>query len=410
MTPQPPATIVPVNAAAPRVSHAVAALALSLLLGLQPITTDVYLPALPMLARALDAPMSAVQLTMSALILAFGLAQMFWGPVADRIGRRPVLLAGLALYAVSSVGCALAESIATLVAWRVVQGAAMSAGVVCARAVVRDLYEPVEGAQVLALALSGLGVIALAGPLAGGLAAAAWGWRGPLALVAVVAALTLAFIAWRLPETLQHRNPRATQLRPLVRQWVQVGQHPVFVAWAALVACSYGGLFTILAGSSFVYMDTLGLSPSRYGAAMAAGSLSYLVGTLVCRRWIARLGMAGAVRRGAWLTLAAGVSIASLALLGMHGLWAMLLPQCLFLFGHGILQPCGQAGVVAPFPHAAGAASALAGLVLALVAFGVGRWLGVALDGSVRPLAFGVAFWAALTCSVAWTLVQRLAR
>ncbi len=410
MTPHPPATTVPVNAAAPRVSHAVAALALSLLLGLQPITTDVYLPALPMLARALDAPMSAVQLTMSALILAFGVAQMFWGPMADRIGRRPVLLAGLALYAVSSVGCALAESIATLVAWRVVQGAAMSAGVVCARAVVRDLYEPVEGAQVMALALSGLGAIALAGPLAGGMAAASWGWRGPLALVVGVAALTLAFIAWRLPETLQHRNPRATQLRPLLHQWVQVGQHPVFVAWAALVACSYGGLFTILAGSSFVYMDTLGLSPGRYGAAMAAGSLSYLVGTLVCRRWIARLGMAGAVRRGAWFTLAAGVSIAALALLGVHGLWALLLPQCLFLFGHGILQPCGQAGVVAPFPRAAGAASALAGLVLALVAFGVGRWLGMALDGSVRPLAFGVAFWSALTCTVAWTLVQRLSR
>ncbi len=410
MTPHPPATTVPVNAAAPRVSPAVAALALSLLLGLQPITTDVYLPALPMLARALDAPMSAVQLTMSALILAFGVAQMFWGPMADRIGRRPVLLAGLALYAVSSVGCALAESIATLVAWRVVQGAAMSAGVVCARAVVRDLYEPVEGAQVMALALSGLGAIALAGPLAGGMAAASWGWRGPLALVVGVAALTLAFIAWRLPETLQHRNPRATQLRPLLHQWVQVGQHPVFVAWAALVACSYGGLFTILAGSSFVYMDTLGLSPGRYGAAMAAGSLSYLVGTLVCRRWIARLGMAGAVRRGAWFTLAAGVSIAALALLGVHGLWALLLPQCLFLFGHGILQPCGQAGVVAPFPRAAGAASALAGLVLALVAFGVGRWLGGALDGSVRPLAFGVAFWSALTCTVAWTLVQRLSR
>jgi DHA1 family bicyclomycin/chloramphenicol resistance-like MFS transporter len=116
------------------------------------------------------------------------------------------------------------------------------------------------------------------------------------------------------------------------------------------------------------------------------------------------------VWRGAWFTLAAGVSIASLALLGVHGLWAMLLPQCLFLFGHGILQPCGQAGVVAPFPRAAGAASALAGLVLALVAFGVGRWLGMALDGSVRPLAFGVAFWAALTCIVAWTLVQRLSR
>ncbi|MDP1900936.1 MAG: multidrug effflux MFS transporter [Rubrivivax sp.] len=410
MTPTPNATVVPPTQAAPGVSHGVVALALSLLLGLQPLTTDVYLPALPMLTRALGASMPAAQLTMSALILAFGVAQMFWGPVADRIGRRPVLLAGLALYALASVGCVLADSIGTLVGWRMVQGAAMSAGVVCARAIVRDLYEPLEGAQVMALALSGLGVIALAGPLTGGLAAAAWGWRGPLAVVAVAGALTLAFIAWRLPETLSHKNPRATQLRPLVRQWGQIGRHPAFVAWAALVACSYGGLFTILAGSSFIYMDVLGLSPGPYGLAMALGSLSYLVSTFLCRRWISSLGMAGAVRRGAWFTLAGGASIAALAALGVQGLWAVLLPHCLFLFGHGILQPCGQAGVVAPFPRAAGTASALAGLALAGVAFGVGRWLGVALDGSVRPLAYGVAFWAAMTCTVAWTLVQRHAR
>jgi DHA1 family bicyclomycin/chloramphenicol resistance-like MFS transporter len=99
-----------------------------------------------------------------------------------------------------------------------------------------------------------------------------------------------------------------------------------------------------------------------------------------------------------------------LAAAGVHNTWAVLLPQCLFVFGHGIHQPCGQAGVVGPFPRAAGAASALAGLLLALVAFGVGRWLGVALDGSVRPLAYGLAFWAVLTAAIAWTLVQRATR
>lgn len=410
MTSPPNASRAAPAAASPRVSHGVAALALSLLLGLQPVTTDVYLPALPMLTRALAAPMTTVQLTMSALILAFGVAQMVWGPLADRVGRRPVLLAGLSLYALASVGCVLAHDIAALVTWRVVQGAALAAGVVCARAIVRDLYEPVEGAQVMALALSGLGVIALAGPLAGGLAAAAWGWRGPLVVVTVAGALTLAFIVWRLPETLEHRNPHATRLGPLLQRWWQIGRHPAFVSWAALVACSYGGLFTILAGSSFIYMDVLGLSPTRYGAAMALGSLCYLTATFVCRRWIPRLGMARTVWRGAWFTLAGGVTMAALAALGVQALWAVLLPHCLFIFGHGLVQPCGQAGVVAPFPHAAGAASALAGLALAVVAFGVGRWLGLALDGSVRPLAYGVAFWAAATCAVAWGLVQRAAR
>jgi DHA1 family bicyclomycin/chloramphenicol resistance-like MFS transporter len=116
---------------------------------------------------------------MSALILAFGLAQMFWGPVADRVGRRPVLLWGLLMYTAASVGGALAGSIESLVVWRVVQGAGMAAAVVCARAIVRDLYEPVEGAQVMALALSGLGTIALIGPLVGGTAALIFGWRGP---------------------------------------------------------------------------------------------------------------------------------------------------------------------------------------------------------------------------------------
>ena len=143
---------------------------------------------------------------------------------------------------------------------------------------------------------------------------------------------------------------------------------------------------------------------------MALGSICYIAGTLLCRRWIARHGPARSVRRGAWFTLAAGVLMAVPAALGVSAAWAVLLPYCIFAFGHGIHQPCGQAGVVAPFPQAAGAASALAGLMLALVAFGMGRWLGSALGHSVLPLAYGLAGWALLICTVAWTLVQRHGR
>ena len=393
----------------PAVSRSLAAGALALLLGLQPVTTDIYLPALPMLSQALAAPMAQVQLTMSAVILAFGLAQMVWGPVADRIGRRPVLLVGLLLYSGASAGAALAGSIEALVVWRVLQGAALAAAVVCARAIVRDLYEPAEGAQVMALALSGLGLLALSGPLLGGLSAAAWGWRAPLALVAAIGMATLAFIALRMPETLAPARQPDLPFGALLQLWGDIGRHPVFGAWALLVACTYGGLFTILAASSFVYIGVLGLSPSVYGAAMATGSLSYIAGTVVCRRWIAGLGMAGAVRRGGFATLAGGGLMAALAAAGVHSVWAVLLPQCLFCFAHGIHQPCGQAGVVGPFPRAAGAASALAGLLLALVAFGMGRWLGVAMDGTARPLAYGLAFWSVLTCACAWVLVPKAA-
>ncbi len=406
--PAPPAPPAPPTSR-PVISRRRAAFALALLLGLQPITTDVFLPALPALTRALAAPMSHAQLTMSALILAFGIAQLAWGPVADRVGRRPVLLLGLVLYTAASIGAALAGAIEALVAWRVLQGAALAAAVVGARALVRDLYEPLEGAQVMSLGLSGLAVIALLGPLLGGLATAWFDWRAALVLVAIAGALTLGWVAWGLPETAPRLNPRATRPGPLLQQWGAIARHPAFAAWTMLISASYGGLFVILAGSSFVFIGHLGLSPLAYGAAMASGSFAYMIGTFVCRRWVASAGMERAVARAAWATLAAGLSIVGPAWAGVDSVWTLLVPQWLFAFGHGIHQPCGQAGAVGPFPHAAGAAAALAGCLLAATAFLVGLWIGHAMHGAPLPYALGVGFWALATSLVAWTRVRRLA-
>ncbi len=398
----------------PVISTARAAWALALLLGLQPVTTDLYLPTLPALTRALAAPMPLAQLTMSALILAFGVAQLFWGPAADRVGRRPVLLCGLFLFTLASIGGALAGTVEMLIVWRALQGAAMAAAVVCARAIVRDLYEPREGAQVMSLGLSGLAVIAIFSPILGGLIGALAGdatsWRIALGAVAGAGALSLAFVAWRLPETLTQLNPQTTRWWPLLQQWQRIASHREFVAWAGLVTCSYGGLFVILAGSSFVYIDALGLSPGLYGLAMASNSCSYLLGTWVCRRWIVRYGVRGAVARGAAFTLAGALGMVGVALSTAPALAALLLAQWLYLFGHGIHQPCGQAAAVGPFPRHAGAASALAGFLLAGVAFGTGLWLGRALGSSVQPYTWGVAFWGAATTAVAWTLVPRSGR
>lgn len=384
-----------------------AAFVLALLLGLQPVATDIYLPALPLLTQALSAPMSAAQLTMSALILAFGIAQLAWGPVADRVGRRPVLLAGLALFAVSGIGSALATSVELLVAWRTLQGVALASAVVCARAMVRDLYEPVAGARVLSLAMSGLAVIAIGGPPLGGAVAGIFGWRGPLVLVGLAGLVALVVVARSLPETVRRRNPAATRPGPLLRNWAAMLRHPVFRAWTLLIACTYGGLFTVLAASPFVYIEVLGLSSAAFGLTLAWGGGIYLVATFVSRRWIHRHGMRAAVARGAVFTLAGGALALVATGVEEGALWWLLAAHGLFSFGHGMHQPCGQAGAVGPFPHAAGAASALAGFVLALVAFAIGLWLGVALDGTVRPLGHGLAFWSAATAGVAWTLVRR---
>jgi DHA1 family bicyclomycin/chloramphenicol resistance-like MFS transporter len=389
-------------------SHAMAALVLALLLGLQPVTTDLMLPALPALATGLAAPMPAVQLTMSALILAFGLAQLVWGPVADRFGRRPVLLAGLALYTLASIGATLGAGIEQVVGWRVLQGAALAVPVVCARAMVRDLYEPHEGALVMARALSGLGLIAIASPLTAGVLVAAFGWRAALAAMAVVGAASWLFIALRLPETIRRRDPQATQPGPLLAQVRRMLGHPGFRAWALLVCGTYGGVFVFLAGSGVTLIAVLGLSPLAAGLVMSTMSLSYIAGTFVCRRWLPQHGLVGTVLLGSRFTALALLGLLLVAWQEPRSVVLVMLPGWVYMLGHGVHQPCGQAGTAGPFPHAAGLASAVAGCVLALGAFGIGLWLGQALDGlSVRPLALGMAAGAAAALVVAWTLVRR---
>lgn len=385
----------------------VVVVALGLLLGLQPVTTDLYLPSLPGIVRGLGSSMGQAQLTLSALILSFGLSQLLVGPLADRFGRKPVVLAGLALYAAAAAGSAAAAGIEPLIAWRAAQGLGLAAAVVCARAMLRDLYEPEEGARVMSRALSFLGFIALASPVAGGLIGSAWGWRAALAATGVFAALTLALLLVRMPETQRAPSPQALQPGPMLRTWRRILAHPGFRAWTLLVTFTYGGLYTYLAGSSFLYIEVLGLSRSVYGWVLATASMSYIVGTFWCRRLLRRHGLAGAVRRGAAFTIAGGLMLAGAALAGWHHPAAVAVPQALYLFGHGIHQPCGQAAVAGPFPAHAGAASALSGFIMSVAAFGLGGWLGVSMNGTVYPVVLTIAAMAALTAAVALTLVQR---
>ena len=407
--PVPPLPLSPATSAASRPAMPAqrVVVLLALLIGLQPLSTDLYLPALPALTTGFGASMTQAQLTLTALVLALGISQLFWGPVSDRFGRRPVLLMGLASYALASVACALAPSMEMLIFWRAVQGAAMGAGVVCGRAVVRDLYEPVEGARVMSKAMSGLAVIACASPPLGGLLSDLFGWRVALTALALFGVTTLALLLWGYKETIPQKNPQALAPARLLANWLLVLRHPTFQAFSALTAVSYAGLFTILAASSFVYIQVLGWSKTGYGLAMLANSLAYMAGTFLCRRLLTRFGVRRSVALAGAVSLGAGTLIGGLALAGVQSGWALLLPQCLFMIGHGVHQPCGQSGAVGPFPEVAGAASAVNGFLVMLMAFAVGSWLGTHMDGSVLPLALGVWFWSAVTALVAWTLVRR---
>jgi len=386
-------------------------LVLSLLLGFQPIATDLYLPALPAITQGFAASMPQAQLTLTAMLLAFGVSQLAWGPISDRYGRRPVLLWGAGAYVLAALGGVFAGSMEALIGWRILQGMAMGAAVMCARAIVRDLYTPVDGARMMSKGLTGLGMLACTSAPIGGALAQAFGWRATVSALAVYGAVVLGVLAWRFQETLPARNPKALQPLEMARIWWGILQHPTFWTFTLLATATYAGLFTFLATSPFVFIQVLGLSKTQYGLLMFSMSATYILGTLLCRYWIPRLGVRRTVAVGAAFSLAGGSGMALTAWLGWHSLWAIMGPFYAFILAHGIHQPCGQSGAVSPFPQAAGAASAMSGFLMMLVAFFMGDWLGRQMpadgSGSVQALAQGLWLWSLVIALAGWTIVQR---
>jgi DHA1 family bicyclomycin/chloramphenicol resistance-like MFS transporter len=380
---------------------------LSMLLGIQPVATDLYLPALPAIKAEFGAELSQVQLTLSALLLAFGTSQLVWGPLSDRFGRRPILLWGLGTFTLAGLGCVLASSMQELIVWRALQGAAMGAVVMCARAIVRDLYTPETGAGVMSKALTGLGFLACASAPLGGLLTDLWSWHAALGLVMGFGAIALVLVALRFKETVHRKNPQALRIKVLANTWWDIVRHPTFVAFTCVLIGSYGGLFTFLASSSFVFISLLGLTRWQYGLLLFSMAFTYLLGTVFCRRLLARFGVAQTVAIGGGFSLVGGGWMALNASLGGHSVVSLMGPFYLFILAHGIHQPCGQSGAVGPFPKAAGAASALGGFLMMVAAFVTGLWLGAVKDGSALPMAQSIAFWSVMTALSAWLLVLR---
>ena len=397
--------------AVPR-SQAMTVMLLALLLGLQPVTTDLYLPALPALTQGFGASMVQAQLTLTALLLAFGTSQLVWGPLSDQWGRRPVLLGGIVAYTVAAVAATLAPNIEALIALRTLQGIAMGACVMAARAVIRDLYEPVQGAKVMSQALSGLGLIACACVPVGGFLTDHWGWRWALTSLIVFAAVTGVLIYLTFEESLLQRNPHAFQPKNLWAALKHIGRHPTFHAYSALSTASFAGLFTFLATSSFVFTQSMGLSKTVYGLLMFSMSLSYIIGTFVCRRLLLRISVQTCVFRASLVSLFSGVLMIIMAYWGSEqewfGAWAVMLPMNIFLLAHGVHQPCGQSGCIGPFPEMAGTASALNGFSMTLVAFGMGTWLGTHMDNPLLALAHGLLLWSCCVSLIGTFAVRRI--
>jgi DHA1 family bicyclomycin/chloramphenicol resistance-like MFS transporter len=193
----------------------------------------------------------------------------------------------------------------------------------------------------------------------------------------------------------------------MLRTYGQVLRSPAFRAYTLAAASTYAGLFAFISGSSFVLMRTLGQSPTAYAVSFGTMVAGYLVGTLYCRRLLHRQGMQRTIAVGASLQAVSGSAMAGLALLGVHVPLAIVGPMFFYGLSHGIVQPPAQAGAVAPFPHSAGTAAALLGVVMMLIAASVGAWIGVSYDGTVYPLTLTIAGCSLATALIAFTFVRR---
>ena len=371
---------------------------------LQPLSTDLYLASLPHLATDFNVTPAAVQQTLSLFVVGFGVAQLISGPLSDRFGRRPVVLNGLVIYILASLACALAPTLELLIAGRFVQAVGCCTAAVVARALIRDVFTPAEGAKMIARASTLLSLAPLIGPVLGGYLQVGFGWRAAFIFHAGFC-LLLILAVWRfLQETNQHLNPHATQLKGLIAIYTRIAGVDFFWAYALPGALSYAAIFSFISGSSFVLIDVLGVPTEWYGYCFAFGVSGYLLGTLVCRRLLGRLGLPQTVTVGTSISLASGGLFLLLVSLGIAH-WSIVVGSLfLTMFAHGINFPCAQSGAIAPFPREAGAAAGLLGFISMAAALATGTWIGISHDGTLHPLALTSASIGVLLFGSAWLM------
>jgi len=383
-------------------------LVVTLLTAAQPIATDLYLAALPSIRSEYGAPVSVVQLTLSLVVLSFGLSQLLWGPAADRFGRRPVAIAGFALYATGALVGALAPSIDVLIAARIAQGVGVAACTVCGRAMVRDLFEPAQGTHVMASAMTALASVTMLVPVVGALLASHLGWRATLLAMAIFGAAMLSLVALRVPETVRALDVQAMRPVSLLCGYGLISRHRGFQAWTLLSAAGYSAAFGFLSGSAYLFIDTFGVSRLAFGAVIGCASVAYMIGTILCRRWMRQIGLLHAVRRAGALSMASAAVFILPQLVWVHTPLTLSIALWISFLAYGVHQPCGHVGIAASFPERAGAASALGGFTLASAAVLCGTWLGAMfVPGSAAVLAYTIGVLVGATGLRALTLVQR---
>ena len=366
------------------------ALVLGLLSAVGPFAIDMYLPALPSIGKDMGASTGAVQASLMAYFVAMGAGQLIYGPISDMVGRRMPLYFGLTLFALGSVGCAIAPDVQTLVVLRFVQGLGACATVVIPRAIVRDLYTGHDAARVMALLMLVFSVSPILAPLSGALVVQASGWRAVFWIIAVLAIAAIVLVATSLRETRAPEQLSGSGLRSALRSYGVLLRDRQFLGLVAVGAFGVSSFFVYLANSPFVLIDHFGLTSRQYGVAFAINAASFIGFSQLTGRLGRRLGLALLVRR-AMVGYAVAMSMLLLFnLLGVDQMWLMLV---LLFVGYGFLGlVMPSTAVLALDRHGpiAGTASALMGMFQFVTGALVMAIVGMFVDGSSRPMVIGI--------------------
>ncbi|MBL8658937.1 MAG: multidrug effflux MFS transporter [Rhodospirillales bacterium] len=363
---------------------------LSTLMAFASISTDLYLPAMPAISESLRTDAGMIEWTVSGYLIGFSVGQLFWGPIGDRYGRRLPVAIGLVLFIIGSAGCVLANSVWSMIGWRVVQAVGACSGVVLSRAITRDLFEKERAAQMLSTLMTIMATAPLVGPLLGGQVLAIAGWRAIFWLLVGIGTLTLVALA-TLPETLPHPRRRREPLGRVLIDYLDLLTNRRLLAYTGAGAFFYAGLFAYIAGTPFAYITYYHVPPQYYGVLFAVGIVGIMAANFANAKLIPRIQSTTLLTRGTALAALAGILLAVAVRQGWGGLVGLVLPLFIFIGSAGFIIANSIAGALARFPDRAGAVSALVGAIQ----YGSGilgsGLVGVFADGTPWPMAAVIA-------------------
>ena len=374
---------------------------LAAMVALGPLSVDMYIPAMPNMMVALDTTISSMHLTMSAYLTGFAVFHLVCGPLADRYGRKPILLLGTAVFVIGCLGCAVSTTIDQLLMFRLLQGIGACVGPTLARTVTRDVFGPTRAARALSLIAMLMALAPAVAPMLGGLMLLVLPWNSIFVFLAVYGAVMIVLIQRLLAESL----PQRQSLHPLViaRNYRELVMDPFYLSVTVASGLVYAGLIAYLSSSSFVYIEMLGVPVEYFGLVFLTAVAGYMTGSGISARLAGRFDSEQVMLLGSALALFACVLILSAAYIWPRSVLALMLPMMFYSTGLGLVLPHAMAIALRPFPHIAGTASALLGFVQMSLSAVASALTGVFLKDSPMPM-----LWAMLViCLLAMALALR---